>query len=139
MTESENLKILAERSSKMREDIQTFVSYQSLEAYRSTGILKNIPAKYPISIYLGEPINTNRESIFLPFIVSLETKPEFLSFRIKGNIFIKGSTESITEWVLHKDGKPPEIWTHVYRNILRIISEIAGCLKVSLPREILQR
>ncbi len=138
MAETEKLKMLAERSSKIREDTRIFVNYQFLEAHR-TGMLKNIPAKYPISIYLGEPINTNRESIFLPFIVSLETKPEFLSFRIKGNIFIKGSTESITEWVLHKDGKPPEIWTHVYRNILRIISEIAGCLKVSLPREILQR
>jgi len=125
------------REALMMEDVKVLIRYRSLEARKSTSTFPLELVRYPVSIYLGEAIKTTPESAFLPFIVTLESKPDIASFNIKGEVFVNGPYQTVEKLVLPQHGRPPKIWSHLYRDILGAVSQLAEQLKVPVPSELL--
>jgi len=115
-------------------NVTIHLEYQSLEAHRLTKTFKDAEVKCPISIYLGETLNLSAESALLPFSISVESRPELFSFKVKGNIIIEGSPPIVKYWSSSEEG-PPKIWHYAYRDIWKVVSELAHCLELTLPKE----
>jgi len=114
-------------------DVRIRLDYQSLEAHRLTKTSENSQVRCLSSVYLGEILNLSPKGALLPFLFNIETKPEFFSFKVKGNVLLEGSPQSIKYWSFSEGDKPPKIWHHVYQDILKVVSGLAQCLNVSLP------
>jgi len=136
MTEVNTLGMASGKTLEIEEDLKISLSYHFLEAERLTKTFKYNYLKYPVSIYLGETVTLSPKSAFIPFMVTLETKPDFFSFKIKGEIFLEGSWGTIEHLILSEDGEPPKIWSRIYHEILKVIKKLAVYLKVPLPREL---
>ena len=111
--------------------IQIDLQCKFLEAYRST--TPQTEVKYLFSIYLGEAINSFGGSTFLPFTVDVETNPEGVFFKIKGEVFVKGPDDLVKQLVSSQDTEPPEIWSRVYEEVLKMLSFLADSIQVSPP------
>jgi len=121
---------------QMTEEAEVSIQYRFLEARRSASTIPEEAVKCPVSMYLGEAIRTTPENAFLPFTVALEGKPGIVSFRIKGEVFVKGPSQTVQRQVLPINGRPPRIWSQVYRDILDIASKLAEHLNVTIPLEL---
>ena len=113
-------------------DVQINVQYKHVEAYRSAK-LDDMSPKYAFSIYLGEVIDSCSANVYLPFMVDVETKPEGAFFKIKGKIFINGPRKVVKKLIESKDNEPPEIWSRVYEETLKLLSSLAGSIQVPPP------
>jgi len=119
-------------------DVTIRLEYQALEAHRLTRTFKNAKVKCPISIYLGETLNLSAESALLPFSINVESRPELFSFKVKGNMLVEGSPLIVEYWSSSKNG-PPKIWRYAYRDVCKVVSELARCLELTLPKEFDQK
>jgi len=115
-----------------RSDVQVSIHYKFLEAYRSAK-MENWETKYAFSIFLGEAMDSYSGNTYLPFTVDVETKPEGVFFKIKGEIFVKGPSQIVKKLVLSKGNEPPEIWSQVYEEALKILSSLANRIHVPSP------
>ena len=113
-----------------QEGAEVSIRYRLLEARRLEKTIYTADIRCPISIYLGEPVKLPEESAFLPFTIIVETKPEIASFRIEGEAFVKGSPGL----VVSQNNEPPKIWSQVYLEITKMISELAKHIEVPVPR-----
>lgn len=120
------------RDPQMR-NIQVHIRYKSLEAYRSVKIDNRSEIKYAFSIYLGESINSFGGNTYLPFTVDVETNPEMASFKIKGEIFVKGSSQIVKRCVVSENNEPPKIWFQIYQEALKTLFSLAGYIQVPPP------
>jgi len=120
---------------QLTENIEILIQYRSIEAQKQTTAYQET-IKYPVSIYIGEAIKTTTKSAFLPFIATIETKPNIAHFKIKGGIFIKGPPQTIKDLILPQNDKPPRIWPQIYQNILTTTSKLAKHLKLPAPKNL---
>jgi len=123
------------RGVQITEDAEISIQYRLLEARKSVSTYPSELVKYPLSLYIGEAVRTDPESAFLPFMVALESKPEVASFKIRGEVYVKGPSQTVEGLVLPEDGRPPKVWSFVYHNILGVVSKLAKHLEVAIPRE----
>jgi len=123
----------------MMEDVKVSIRYRSLEARKSARTFPSELVRYPVSIYLGEAIKTTPEIAFIPFTVTLESEPDIASFNIKGEVFVKGQPETVEKLVLPDHERPPKIWSHVYRDILDVVYQLAKHMNITVAREVLNK
>ena len=115
--------------------VQVRVQYKHVEAYRSAKI-GDVSPKYAFSIYLGEVIDSYSNNTYVPFMVDVETKPEGAFFKIKGKIFNNGPRKMVKKLITSKDNEPPEVWSRVYEETLKLLSSLADSIQVPSPTQL---
>ncbi len=141
MTEATSLNIAKEYLTEQDDlvDAEVRLYYQSLEATRLSRAFATDQAKCSASVRLGEALWLSPQSTLLPFSFSVETNPRVFVIRVKGHIFVEGSPQSIRYLTDTEGDEPPRVWSRVCREILRIASDLAGSLDLSLPEELRRR
>lgn len=109
------------------------ISFYLVEAERLEKTIQSTHIRYPISIYLGEPVKISAESAFLPFAIIVDTKPEIASFRIEGKAFVEGAPHTVSYYIATQNDEPPKVWSRVYQEITGMLSELAKHLGVPAP------
>jgi hypothetical protein len=130
MTKAESKQLASRGHERALKEAEVSIRYRLLEARRLEKTLYTREIRCPISIYLGEPVKLSEESAFLPFTIVVDTKPEVASFRMEGEAFVKGSPEL----VVSHNSKPPKVWSQVYLEITKMLSELAKYVEVPVPR-----
>lgn len=125
-----------ETSKDIAKEIKFSLKYRFIEVHKSSNEFPSGTVKCPVSIYFGEAIRHSQEGVYLPFTAFFETKPDFVSFKIKGEAFIEGMPQKVDQWVIPKRSEPPRIWSWVYKDIQKVVAKLVECLKVSLPDDL---
>jgi len=120
------------RTEEVPEDIEVSVEYRHIEAHKLSVKFPNRISGFPAALYLGEAIRHSPENAYLPFIATLETEPNFISFKIGGRIFLEGASQEVERWILPDGDEPPKVWHWIYRDILRVVSKFVEFLENSL-------
>lgn len=133
MTRIEKKQLATSRPERAWEEAKISISFYLVEAERLEKTIYSTDIRYPISIYLGEPVKLSAESAFLPFAIIVESKPEIASFRMEGKAFVEGAPHMVSYYIATQNDEPPKVWSRVYLEITRMLAELAKHLGVPVP------
>ena len=115
------------------EGVEVSVEYRHIEVHKLSFKFPSRISGLPISLYLGEAVVNPPGKAFLPFVAKLETKPNFIAFRIGGRLYLEGDSQKIERWILPRGDDPPKVWYWIYRDVLKVVSRFVKFLDDLFP------
>jgi len=115
------------------EGVEVSVEYRHIEVHKLSFRFPNRISGFPISLYLGEAVVNPPGKAFLPFVAKLETKPNFIAFKIGGRLYLEGDSQKIEKWIIPRGDDPPKVWYWIYRDVLKVVSRFVKFLDDLFP------
>ena len=110
--------------SSIEKDVNISINYRLIEVNKPIESMLNKEAS--ISIYVGEAISLSHKRALMPFTIIISLNSAL--FRIRGEIILIGSSESIKRIIKFDDENSPSVYFHIYKETIRILNCLSTLL-----------